>query len=426
VFVERIAIQNIGPISQLRLDLSRSTSKRAPCFALLGENSAGKSTVLKCVALTLGGRRLLEKLRPQCKAKDLIRHGARTGRVTIYLSGIPEPVEMSMTRSSGRFTFSEKDRTRAFVLGYGAARLVRDRGRNARIGRVSSRTESLFDPAQPLTNASLWLSSLDWETFNAAAKTLSELLPKASEATFIRARRRGSKVKIQVFGGVPQEIGSMSDGFQSMLGMVADIMRVMLGNGYQNMRSAQGMVLIDELGNHLHPSWKMRVLGGLRNAFPGVQFVFTTHDPLTLRGLVDGEVAVLLNGGDSLQNLPSISSLRVDQLLTSPYFGMDSTLDPAVEEEARELRALSAIPEDNRTNAQKERLQALSKNLTSPAVIGATWQERLALEAAAQEISRLEMKLFGPESHANAVSAIGDRLRLPNSTGAEPSWSKEK
>ena len=145
-----------------------------------------------------------------------------------------------------------------------------------------------------------------------------------------------------------------------------------------------------------------------------------------MRGLVDGEVAVLLNGGDSLQNLPSISSLRVDQLLTSPYFGMDSTLDPAVEEEARELRALSAIPEDNRTNAQKERLQALSKNLTSPAVIGATWQERLALEAAAQEISRLEMKLFGPESHANAVSAIGDRLRLPNSTGAEPSWSKEK
>lgn len=77
-----------------------------------------------------------------------------------------------------------------------------------------------------------------------------------------------------------------------MLGMAADIMQVMYGV-YDSMESAQGVVLIDELGHHFHPAWRLRCVTALREAFPGIQFIYSTHDPLCLRGLAAGEVAVL-------------------------------------------------------------------------------------------------------------------------------------
>ena len=41
------------------------------------------------------------------------------------------------------------------------------------------------------------------------------------------------------------------------------------------------------------PRWRMRIVTAMRNLMPRVQFVITTHDPLCLRGVTDGEVIVV-------------------------------------------------------------------------------------------------------------------------------------
>ena len=44
----------------------------------------------------------------------------------------------------------------------------------------------------------------------------------------------------------------------------------------------EGIVLIDEIELHMHPSWQRKILGVLRQTFPNIQFIVTTHSPIVL------------------------------------------------------------------------------------------------------------------------------------------------
>jgi hypothetical protein len=106
--------------------------------------------------------------------------------------------------------------------------------------------------------------------------------------------------------------------------------------------------LIDEIGSHLHPRWQMRVIQGLRQTFPRVQFIVTTHYPLCLRGLFNRELVVLQRTPHNKvlavdRDLPPIEGMRVDQLLTSEYFGLNSTIDPDLESQFSEYYQLLAL-----------------------------------------------------------------------------------
>ena len=46
-----------------------------------------------------------------------------------------------------------------------------------------------------------------------------------------------------------------------------------------------GVVLIDELDVHLHPKWQRGVVEDLRQAFPSIQFIATTHSPFIVQSL---------------------------------------------------------------------------------------------------------------------------------------------
>jgi len=51
-----------------------------------------------------------------------------------------------------------------------------------------------------------------------------------------------------------------------------------------------GVVLIDEIDAHLHPSWQRRVGDWLCRYFPKIQFIVTTHSPLICHAAETGSV----------------------------------------------------------------------------------------------------------------------------------------
>ena len=81
-------------------------------------------------------------------------------------------------------------------------------------------------------------------------------------------------------------VSQLSDGIRNSLGLVSDIaFRAVQLNPHLVSRAAketQGVVLIDEIDMHLHPSWQQRILASLREAFPCIQFIVTTHSPQVL------------------------------------------------------------------------------------------------------------------------------------------------
>jgi predicted ATP-binding protein involved in virulence len=89
----------------------------------------------------------------------------------------------------------------------------------------------------------------------------------------------------------------LSDGYRSMIGMVADIAyRMAVLNphlGKDAAKRTHGVVLIDEIDMHLHPKWQRSVVADLKRTFPHVQFIATTHSPFIIQSLEDGELVVL-------------------------------------------------------------------------------------------------------------------------------------
>ncbi len=62
---------------------------------------------------------------------------------------------------------------------------------------------------------------------------------------------------------------------------------------------APGIVLIDEIDAHLHPSWQQKIMPILTKRFPNVQFIVSAHSPLLVAGCDRNEVAVLRRNAES-------------------------------------------------------------------------------------------------------------------------------
>ncbi len=125
------------------------------------------------------------------------------------------------------------------------------------------------------------------------------------------------------------QVSQLSQGYQSMLALGMDFARrLALANGHldtvgdafdwsfatRNMEGwdaadlkaasqrgpswAPAIMLVDEIDLHLHPSWQQRVLPDLLRAFPGTQFIVTTHSPQVL-STVDKESIRIIRTEDA-------------------------------------------------------------------------------------------------------------------------------
>ena len=61
----------------------------------------------------------------------------------------------------------------------------------------------------------------------------------------------------------------------------------------EDFASRPGLLFIDEIENHLHPTWQRRVIPALLKHFPGLQIFATTHSPFVVAGLKRGQIHAL-------------------------------------------------------------------------------------------------------------------------------------
>lgn len=397
--IERITVQNVKAIKDLDLNI-----KDRAWYMLLGENSTGKSTLLHTVTLALMDADSVARLGADklFHPGDFVRHRCQSGTVSVYVSGFSKPFtlvfypnrvdfsgptgEKSISFRGSRITVGKTGtgwKPQMMILGYGATRLLpRDNFKPVKVKKSESfsRTDNLFDPFMPLIAAEKWLIKLSAKDFNRIAIVLKDLLALPPETVL----RREDKQVVVGSKGNPTPLRQLSDGYKSMVALTVDILE-MAHRLWGNPENAEGVILLDELGSHLHPRWKMKVVNSLRKkALPRMQFLVTTHDPLCLRGLTEGEVAVMRRDEKgnviALRDLPSPADLRVDQLLTSPFFGLSSTADPDLEADFDEYYRLLSLTTP--TDAEKTQIDALREKLkTHHRYLGETFRESLMYDA---------------------------------------------
>ncbi|MCP4702749.1 MAG: AAA family ATPase, partial [Gammaproteobacteria bacterium] len=78
-------------------------------------------------------------------------------------------------------------------------------------------------------------------------------------------------------------------------------------------RETPGIVLIDEIDLHLHPAWQRNIVTSLKETFPKIQFIATTHSPFIIQSLRPGEL-IDLDGHWAEYADKSIEDIAEDQM----------------------------------------------------------------------------------------------------------------
>jgi predicted ATP-binding protein involved in virulence len=104
---------------------------------------------------------------------------------------------------------------------------------------------------------------------------------------------QGKQIEIDERRNIPIKL--LSDGEKSIISIVTDIARrlTLLNPDLQNPCHGSGIVLIDELDLHLHPRWQRIIVSKLRDIFPEIQFICTSHSPFIVQSMGEGELIKL-------------------------------------------------------------------------------------------------------------------------------------
>ena len=118
-------------------------------------------------------------------------------------------------------------------------------------------------------------------------------------------------------------VEELSDGYRSILSMTFDLIRQLVRvYGFDQVFDpndptkiiAPGVVLIDEIDVHLHPTWQRRIGIWFREHFPKIQFMVTTHSPLICQAASKGTVYRLPQPGSDEKG-EMITGQMLDRLL---------------------------------------------------------------------------------------------------------------
>lgn len=385
-YISEIRITNIRCFSGEATIQLPPPGDGSPSWTLIvGKNGTGKTTVLRCIALCLCDETRASGLFTELQG-DLIRHGREEAKIELTLTSqanaaTKHTIETTFYKNGDEGEDLKQDRNGSelkdlFVCGYGAKR--------GTVGTAEVERYRIIDSVYSLFNYDAQLQSSELVLLRIAQQhkdiTLDKLLRNVDRVLGLPAHsttwdHRGLRVRGP--WGSSVGTGAIGDGYAATLTWICDL----LGWSYFASPATEsrglseqieGIVLLDEIEQHLHPSWQLAMVPQLAKAFPTVQFIATTHSPLVAIGSAEVPAETVLldytdssDGVEMVAGFPSLSTSRADQVLTSPLFGLERTtsghvgraIDRYAELQARALNAESLTSDD------QEELNALRSSL---------------------------------------------------------------
>ena len=170
-------------------------------------------------------------------------------------------------------------------------------------------------------------------------------------------------------------VGDLSSGSQSTLLWILWLAFKMLDH-YEfskGWNEQPAVLLIDEIENHLHPTWQRRVIPALLEHFPGLQIFAASHSPFVVAGLRTGQVHMLKRDANGLvsasTNERDIIGWTTDEILRT-FMGVDEPTDQLTVDRANRLRVLRG--KEELSDAETEEMSDLRRQVNEDFVSSST------------------------------------------------------
>jgi len=401
MYLRSATISNIKQIRELTLDFHKKDGQGSRNLTvLLGRNGTGKTTILRAIAMALGGVALSTKLvksplelapLPIQGNSQALPADAHEAAVEVKIQppeGLPDiPRSWRIRLPAGKAFFKgnanadqiddlrAENRPGLFVAGYGIQRALPgplDKPDDSGVA-IYGQLGNLFDQGALIATNFVDLVDQPKEFARAVQRALkrADLLPALKEVELRGqggVRSSASLVESRRFelelGGKRQKIPAtwLSHGYQSTIAWVVDLLgRVVQGeHGGQVSEPEQvaGVLLIDEIDIHLHPTWQRTILNGLKEAFPNLQIIATTHSPMVIADLRPDEIYLLDNDperGITAKHLDLPPKMLTSAQLLSEFFGVQRTSAGELHADLKALQRLKEQAADKLQRAAKSR-----------------------------------------------------------------------
>lgn len=405
MWIEEFSLENIRCFEKISLKFGNK-SKPFPWITLLSENGNGKSTILQSIGLMLAGPEYSAQLLP--RPLGWLKNESQPGKLSIrihkddcdsgeygvekrrtafgYSMHVTGTEKLSIRNKvftepgfhESRDTILTWLRQNAFSsgnsgwfgVGYGAFRRL-TRAHQIIVPSLQPQARATnyitqFKEDEGLASFERWMIFLDYQKaksndkksnqmFDLGISTINALLPKGVRFDSIDSK---GLILFDVNGEKVPTI-SLSDGYRSVLALGGDLVWRLITSfpNSPNPLHERGVVLIDELDIHLHPSWQRQIAGWLRTQFPNLQFIVTTHSPFVAAGA--GEDATtyrltLAEGAASIAMTQDLFAMSADDILKSDAFGMLSTFSPQTQDKLDRYEALYVKGKSRKAKEESE------------------------------------------------------------------------
>ena len=329
------------------LEWSLNEGEEAGWHVLIGPNGSGKSGFLRAIAIALtGSTEFTAARRPTA---DFIRNAPNVSKADIGID-LSQTAGWDVWEGQGRtatglikasVTLSADGSIKSsagkhaprtlwgngrgwFSAAFGPMR--RFTGGNLENVRLFSgyprlaRHLSIFGEDVALTEALEWLRQLRFKELERSSQNgparglLHNVRDFVNQDGFLPHSAKLSEVNSDAItfedgNGIAVPVVELSDGYRAVLSMTFELIRLMAQRyGEDGLFSpdatqvlAPGIVLIDEIDAHLHPSWQREIGPWLTKLLPKLQFIVTTHSPYVCQTAVQGSVWALPAPGSDAQ-----------------------------------------------------------------------------------------------------------------------------
>ena len=420
LYLKRVYIENVKcfPTIELELDLSGNT---VPWTVILGDNATGKTGLLRAIALGLCDESSAAGLMKESDEGYIRRGVENNAKIVLELQRgqkgrtrytIETTIEKVKTRHGSFERLRQRTQTKnfprqeIFACAYGAGRGTAGTGDISGYSLINS-VYNLFNYSEGLQNPELTIRRLSDSN---AQQQVRELLAKITHVQRVKMTRSGISVDGDWGRGMP--LRDLADGYKSTMLWLTDFLgwAIAFEQRFQSPSEIQGIVLIDEIEQHLHPQWQETVVNDLRAWFPKVRFVATTHSPLVASSIGGGQHGTsddrlyyaerTKDKGIKYEKLPHLRGRRVDQILASRAFKYVITdSETEVDENLRKASYLmdkgeNRSPQEEREYQRLKTLIARSLILKAESPIERQVQAEF-LDFMQQKTAELESELFG-------------------------------